>query len=209
MRRMNALTKQLVKELLNADGVDMTAWVREPLLLNAIDELLEKEGEELTNHSSDRGGLTKWGLTEKKARELGYEGQMADITKDKAGIVAAYSFYFRPKFNRLADVVSTEFAFEVFEAGYLLGSRGVMKLVQRFLNVMNRQGEDWTDITVDGFVGEGETIPALKKALNRRGEALLLKNLRGVLYYHFFTLAENDPTQEDFFNGWVDRRINF
>lgn len=204
------ITRSKMKQLLNApnESVMLEAWVRDPFLFAEVKKTLVKEGEKLTNHKNDRGGLTKWGLTETKARELGYEGEMADITEDKAGLVVAYEFYFRPRFNLLADIVGEAFAFEAMEAGYLLGAGGVVRLIQRFLNAMNRQERDWPDISVDGAIGLGETVPALRAAVNKRGHEVMFKHLRGSLYHHFLTLTEADRTQEDFFNGWVNKRIN-
>ena len=42
-----------------------------------IEDLIEREGgEKFTDHPSDRGGPTRWGVTEAVARAFGYEGDM-------------------------------------------------------------------------------------------------------------------------------------
>ncbi|EJY0890163.1 hypothetical protein OE991_005197, partial [Escherichia coli] len=46
-----------------------------------FDEVLGKEGG-YVNHPDDKGGPTKWGITEKVARAHGYRGDMRDLTRE-------------------------------------------------------------------------------------------------------------------------------
>ena len=48
-----------------------------------IAEIIEIEGG-YVNHPADRGGPTKYGITEKVARAFGYQGDMRDLPKSKA-----------------------------------------------------------------------------------------------------------------------------
>ena len=189
-----------VRELVDNSDVFM-------FLCDSIEHIQESEGSELVDDPNDSGGLTKYGVTERTARNLGYKGEMADMCQKKAALIAAYEFYFRPKFYRLNEIVGPKFTYEVFDAAYLSSAKAVIELIQRFLNVANRQGKDWPDIGVDGILGEGETIPALESYLAKRGEDMLMKNFRGLMYTHFFTLCERREKDEKFFNGWVAERI--
>ena len=48
-----------------------------------LETLLGKEGG-YTDHPSDRGGPTNWGITEKVARAYGYTGDMRELERDLA-----------------------------------------------------------------------------------------------------------------------------
>jgi lysozyme family protein len=48
-----------------------------------IEEVIGREGG-YSNHPADRGGATRWGITEAVARAHGYRGVSADLL-DKAG----------------------------------------------------------------------------------------------------------------------------
>lgn len=48
-----------------------------------IDKVLAHEGG-YVNHPADKGGPTKWGVTEATARRYGYKGVMADLTREEA-----------------------------------------------------------------------------------------------------------------------------
>lgn len=200
------LTQGELKQLLNQNTkIYLPSYVSNPRVLEMIQDILNKEGEELTNNPNDSGGLTKWGVTEKTARSLGYEGQMKDMTLEKATLIAANEFYYKPNIH-LLNKFGARLTAEAFDAAYLCGAGTVIKCIQRFLNAMNRRGKDWPDISVDGGLGP-KTLDALSRATSLRGEGLVLKNLRGSLYTHFLELVEKREKDEEFFNGWVDKRI--
>jgi lysozyme family protein len=54
---------------------------------NLIDEVIGREGG-YSNHPADRGGATRWGVTEKVARAHGYRGDMRSFPRGEA--VAIY-----------------------------------------------------------------------------------------------------------------------
>ena len=49
----------------------------------AFNKLLGIEGD-YSDHPSDPGGKTRWGVTEAVAREVGYRGDMRDLPVDLA-----------------------------------------------------------------------------------------------------------------------------
>ena len=56
-----------------------------------IDELIEREGG-YVNHPADKGGPTRFGITEAVARAHGYRGAMAELPRDEARrSIAAYT----------------------------------------------------------------------------------------------------------------------
>ena len=51
-----------------------------------LDELLEREGD-YVNHPADRGGPTRYGITEAVARAHGYSGAMAELPREEAAAI--------------------------------------------------------------------------------------------------------------------------
>lgn len=158
------------------------------------------------NDPKDSGGATKYGVTEKKARQYGYTGDMRDLPIDFAYAIAAHEFWFGAKMDKVAEI-SWEVAEEMFDTGYNTGPGGAWKIAQRMLNVMNRGGADWADIVVDGAPGP-KTFAALETAVKRRGALHVYKcfNLGQAAFY--IELAERRVKDEDFFNGWVSARVD-
>ena len=88
----------------------------------------------------------------------------------------------------------------VGEAGYV---------VQRALNMANRNEVDWPDIKEDGHIGTKQTIPCLEHLIAKRG---LFKTeiLLGMEHFHTYrTIVRNDPEQEVHFWGWFNRLLTF
>lgn len=204
--KLSIFTQLLNDKSLSVDHV--TTLIDNPDISLAISNTLDNEGDELTHHKNDLGGLTKYGVTEDLARSLGYEGEMKDLTMAQAMLIGAFEFWFRPRLSEINKAISKEFAKEIYDASYLCGHAKIIEYVQRFLNLMNRQQVDWPDLEVDGIYGS-KTLGVLIKAKEKRGVPLLMKNLHGCIYHHFFTISEAREKNEDFFNGWVDHRINF
>ncbi len=55
-----------------------------------IEALIEREGG-YSNHPSDRGGPTKYGITEAVARAHGFSGAMRNLPRDEAAAITAGS----------------------------------------------------------------------------------------------------------------------
>lgn len=51
-----------------------------------LEELIDREGG-YVNHPSDRGGATKYGITEAVARAHGYSGAMRDLPRAEAAAI--------------------------------------------------------------------------------------------------------------------------
>ena len=157
------------------------------------------------NDPNDSGGATKWGVTEAKARQYGYKGDMRDLPKSFAQDIAAHEFWFNNKLDKVA-AISWKIAEEIFDTSYNAGPGGAWKIAQRALNLMNRLGKDWPDISADGKVGP-KTLEALAAAVKRRGEAHVFKCLNVVQGAFYVELAERRVKDEEFFNGWIDSRV--
>ena len=174
--------------------------------LQLIDRVIGVEGG-YANNRADRGGPTHWGITEATARAYGYSGNMRELPRDKAVQIYRQRYWVEPGFDRVA-ALAPKLAAELFDTGVNMGTGTAATFLQRAINVLNRQGSDYPDITADGRIGTG-TIAALAALLKVRGPAaervltLICDALQGARYV---AIAEASPSQETFVYGWIANR---
>lgn len=160
------------------------------------------------NHPSDRGGPTKYGITEKVARAHGYDDDMKDFPIMFARRIYRQQYYELPGFSRVA-AHSQAIAEELTDTGVNMGQNVAATFLQRALNAFNLQGKIYPDLVVDGFIGS-QTITALSEYLNYRGkegEQVMLKALNSLQGARYINIVESRPSQEDFSYGWFNHRI--
>lgn len=161
-----------------------------------------------SKHPSDSGGATKYGITEKLARAYGYTGDMRDLQIEFATRVYREHFWDVMHLDEVS-ARSISLAEEIFDTGVNTGTVFAITSLQRALNVLNRRGVDYADITVDGLMGR-MTLNALDSLLKKRGsrgELVLLRILNALQAAHYVTLAERREKDEDFMFGWVIERV--
>lgn len=171
-----------------------------------IDAVIEREGG-YVNHPDDRGGPTRWGITEAVARAHGFRGVMPALPRDAAATIYERLYWQRPGFDRIAARAPT-LAAELFDTGINMGVGVAAGFLQRALNALNRQGSDFADLVVDRRIGSG-TLAALERflALRRDGEAVLLKAVEALQGERYIALAEARPANESFVYGWLATRL--
>ena len=173
-----------------------------------IDALIEREGG-FVNHPFDRGGATKYGITEAVARANGYRGAMRDLPRDEAAAIYKRLYWLRPRFDQVAKR-SKGLAAELFDTGVNMGPAVATTFLQRALSALNRDRKDYPDLVPDGRIGEA-TLGALDKFLELRGkpggETVLLKALDALQGERYLRLAERRPANEAFLYGWLANRI--
>lgn len=169
------------------------------------------------NNPKDRGGETNFGITAATAAEnkddlvkqFGWNGRMQDLTHEMAFWIYEQKWWNRMRCDDLL-AIHPFIADRVFDLA-INGGRGLgVKTFQRILNACNRQGKDYADITVDGGLGNA-SIGALKAYVAKRGQ----EGIDNFVFYqlsiqgeHYISLAEKDPSQEEFVNGWGSRVSN-
>lgn len=177
-------------------------------LKQKIDGLIKREGG-YVNIPADRGGATKYGITEVVARASGYKGSMIDLPLSTAENIYSQQYWFDPGFDRV-NTVSAAVAEELLDTGVNCGTRFARPLLQRALNLFNNKGKGgWGDLQTDGVLGE-KTLTALKIYLSKRGregELVLVRLLNIMQGARYMELAERNPSQEQFFYGWIANRI--
>ena len=174
---------------------------------NLIDEVIGREGG-YSNHPADKGGATRWGVTEAVARAHGYRGNMRSYPREEAAAVYRRIYWLRPGFDRVAEH-APRIAAELFDTGVNMGPGVAVGFLQRALNALNRGASDYADLAVDRRIGN-RTVEALKAFIARRGaagEAVLLKAIEALQGERYLRLAEERPANEAFLYGWLANRL--
>ena len=165
----------------------------------AIPELLEVEGE-YSDDKYDRGGKTKYGIIEKKARSFGYEGDMKDLPLDFAKDIYKKDYWDR---MHLDDMKSQVLAGILFNYGVNCGTSTASKSLQRALNILNRNSISWFDTMIDGIIGN-KTM-GLVNELSESDTLFAAKIIIGLQFEKYISIVERDSTQEVFIRGWINR----
>ncbi len=172
-----------------------------------IDEVIGREGG-YSNHPADRGGATRWGITEAVARAHGYRGEMRTFPRDEAVRLYKRIYWDRPGFDRIGGI-APDIAAELFDTGVNMGPGVAVSFLHRALNALNRGASDYADI-VPGVRIDDATVNALSTFLKKRaphGEAVLMKALEALQGERYLDLAERRPANEAFLYGWLANRI--
>jgi len=173
-----------------------------------IDEVIGREGG-FSDHPADKGGATRWGVTEAVARAHGYRGEMRCYPREEAVAVYRRIYWLRPGFDRVAQF-APRLAAELFDTGVNMGPEVAVGFLQRALNALNRGATHYADIPVDRRIGD-RTVLALKRFVARRGpagEKVLLKAVEALQGERYLRLAEQRPANEAFLYGWLANRLD-
>ena len=171
-------------------------------------ELIEREGG-YVHHPDDRGGPTKFGITERTARAHGYEGTMRDLPRALAHDIYTARYWDAPRFDHVSTIFP-RVAAELFDTGVNMGPAAATAFLQRALNALNRRGRDWPDISLTRRIDAG-TLAALRAFRDKRGaagETVLLRALDALQGARYIELAEGRAANESFVYGWLANRLN-
>lgn len=171
-----------------------------------LDDMIGREGD-YSDHPADRGGPTRWGVTEQVARAYGYKGDMRTLPRQTAIDIYRQRYWLQPRFDQVA-AVSPALAEELFDTGVNMGQTVAAKFLQRALNALNRQGKDYPDVAADGQIGP-MTIAALKGFAAKRGAAglkVLTRAVDALQGERYIAIAEARASQEEFLFGWLANR---
>ena len=172
-----------------------------------IDDIIAREGG-YVNHPADRGGATRWGITEAVARAHGFRGAMKAFPQDEAARIYERIYWVRPGFDRIVPL-APEVAAELFDTGVNMGPSVAVAFLQRALNALNRGASDYPDLVPSARVDDA-TVAALCIFLEKReprGESVLVKALEALQGERYLDLAERRPANEAFLYGWLANRL--
>jgi len=172
-----------------------------------LDALILREGD-YVNHPADRGGATRWGITEAVARQNGYDGAMRHLPRSKAEAIYRAIYWTKPAFDQVATL-APRLAIELLDSGVNMGPAVASGFLQRALNALNRNGRDFSDLVVDRQIGPRTlgALDAFLRARSTQGEEVLRKAVDALQGAHYIQLAEARPSQEAFAYGWIANRI--
>jgi lysozyme family protein len=158
------------------------------------------------NIPQDRGGKTRFGITEAVARRYGYTGSMRKLPQETAKQIYC-DLYWKTDRMDLSIVASWDeaVALELFDTAVNMGGVTAAQFFQRTLNLMNRNEKIFHDLVIDGKCGPITfgAMRKLKKSLDKRVVLKILDTLQGARY---ISIMERNPSQEIFCRGWLDRR---
>ena len=175
---------------------------------HCFERVVGHEGD-YSDHPSDSGGKTRYGITEAVAREHGYLGDMRELPFATAREIYRVAYWNLLQLDRIA-ARSLPIAYELFDTGVNTGVGVAAEFLQRALNVLNRRQRDWPDLKVDGRVGP-VTLRNLLAGWERRGPEgaeVLLKILNCLQGARYVALAERREKDEDFVFGWIRTRVS-
>jgi len=159
----------------------------------AFETLIGIEGG-YVNDPTDRGGETKYGISKKAYPHLDIKNLTLDMAK---------KIYFEDYWKACGadQMLKYEVALELFDTAVNMGPVTAKMFLQEALNLMNRDGRSYPDLNVDGKIGPA-TLSAYRACGNDR---ILLKVLNGLQFCNYKVICEKKPSQEKYFNGWMER----
>ncbi|MGE5514537.1 MAG: glycoside hydrolase family 108 protein [Bacteroidota bacterium] len=162
-----------------------------------LSDIVAREGG-FVDLGADRGGATKYGITERELGVwLGHPASVADVQAldvDTAKAIYRKNYYLAPHIDQLPDLIQPV----MLDAAVNSGPGQAVRWLQAVLNANN-----YGPLTEDGGIG-AKTIAAASAAASAMGAALntaLIEARRAFLQH----LAMNDPSQQEFEKGWMNR----
>lgn len=174
---------------------------------SVIDKIIDAE-QGYVNHPSDKGGPTKYGITEAVARANGYYGSMIDMPRYVAENIYLSRYIEVPRFDELY-AIAPSVATEVIDTGVNMGPSRAAEFLQRWMNAFNKNGSGYGDLFVDGRLGP-LTFDALKRYVAFRNDAgvkVLVNALNCSQGARYLAITEADKSQRDFVYGWMANRV--
>lgn len=177
----------------------------------AFDKIVIPNEGKYSNDPDDRGGVTIWGLIRPDDQDwVGWQivdkynsdpkklpfDQLLDLARP----------YYKKKywdFAELDNIPHQELAEAICDVAINQGKKYSILFVQQALNILNKKGSLYSDISMDGVYGN-QTRTALQKADLKK--IWIIVRASQVRRYVEITLA--NEKNEAFAHGWINRIIN-
>jgi len=172
-----------------------------------ISKIIDIEGG-YSNNPNDSGGETKYGVTERVARNHGYTGLMKDLSYDFAYTVYKMDYWDKMRLSEISEI-SEMIAEEIADTAINTGTSRAGKILQKSLDVFNNRQKLYPDLKIDGIIGI-RTIHAFKAYMDYRGDEgeIVLYNMLNCLQGAFYAkLVNRREKDEEFMYGWIKNRV--
>ncbi|MGI9436055.1 MAG: glycoside hydrolase family 108 protein [Geminicoccaceae bacterium] len=161
--------------------------------LKAIADIIKREGgDRYTDNPADRGGPTKFGVTQEAlSRWRGYDvapHEVAILDQQEAEHIFAETYINKPGLEEIED---TDLFAYVADCSVHHGSWRAVKFLQAVAGV-----------GADGVLG-----PITAKAVNEGDASDLLNKIRRHRVLFMARIVKRDPSQVKFLAGWLDRAL--
>lgn len=167
----------------------------------AIKQVLKNEGG-YSNKSSDSGGATKYGITEKVARENGYKGDIRYLPENTAKEIYYNQYWIKSGADKVATI-SFNIAFLLFDFGVNSGVKNAVKKLQTAINKIIKNIKNKTELKVDGIIGP-KTLAEIKYLDEN---IFFLAYITEILKY-YTSLKNSNTGFKANGAGWVNRVAN-
>jgi len=160
------------------------------MIEDIITDVLKAEGwDEYTNRPNDRGGPTKWGITQKawaawRGREVSID-EIKAITEPQAREFYEAEYILAPRFNHLPERIRAM----VIDCGVNHGPERASKWVQRAVGAKE-----------DGVIG-----PKTLAAVTASNPVVTYLRICAYRVSFYGKLVTSDPTQAENAHGWNNR----
>jgi lysozyme family protein len=167
----------------------------------SVVKLLEFEGI-FSNDKDDKGGETKWGITEAVARENGYQGDMETMPLYEAKKIYKLRYWDYFDLDTIASKSRDHFnlSYEIFESAVNCGTFRVSEWIQRIFQVTS--GDIAFPVHLPIIIG------CFEKEIKAEKINLLIKLLNVLQGEHYISITLNNPINEKYLKGWM-KRVQF
>jgi lysozyme family protein len=158
----------------------------------AFEILLIDEGEQ-SNHTADKGGFTKYGISSRAYPKV----DIINLTQEQAKDIYRRDYWDK---LHLDEIVHGPLQMKVFNTAVNVGQRTACKWLQHSVNFGYR---DPHKLVVDGMIGL-KTIGAVN---NLAGNLVVsaVDFYRGLQAAHYLQIVRSSKSQQVFLNGWLKR----
>lgn len=161
------------------------------------------------NHPNDKGGPTKYGITQVVARKWGYQGDMRDLPLALARQILYNDYVIAPKLDKIL-AINEPIAAEMVDTCVNMGQKPAIQFLQRSLNGLASDSIiAGGRLVVDGILGTKSftTLTSYLKSRPNDGERNVLKMLNCLQGSEYLRQVEANVKQKDFINGWIAQRV--
>jgi lysozyme family protein len=170
--------------------------------MSLINEIINREGRKFTNRPADKGGPTKFGITQKTLawyrKSPVSAKEVEELSEDEARAIYQELFIDKSPFNNLRPALRDM----LIDWSVTSGTDDPTVAVQ---NLLNEHGQQ---IKVDGVFGP-KTNAAFVSFLANWGETYAYNKLIDARVMFYAGLVVKDPSQLVFLKGWIIRSLSF